>query len=99
MSASLRGRRAATQKIASTVVVSQLGDLRMAVKIAVAADTQALKDIRVAVASPRQHTQTMTGISATQPVRHIGAILTSMTVGAIGAATHQVGDKVKEGAG
>lgn len=64
-SASLRGRRAATQRIVSTVVISQLGALRMAVTTAATADTQALMDIRTAAASPREDTQNMTGISAT----------------------------------
>ena len=50
--ASLRGRRAATQRIVSTVAISQLGALRMAVTTAAAADTQALMGIRTAAASP-----------------------------------------------
>ena len=68
----------------------------MAVTTAAAAHTQALTDIRTAVASPRENTQTMTGISTIQLVRHMDATLTIITVGAagaVGAVTHQVGSK------
>lgn len=44
----------------------------------------------------------MTGISVTQPVWHMGATLTTMTVGAVGAVeavTHQICGKGSEGAG
>jgi hypothetical protein len=66
------------------------------------AATQALTGIRIAAASPRERTQTMTGISVTQTTWHMGATLTTMTVGAVeavGAVTHQIGGKGSEGVG
>ena len=65
----------------------------MAVTTAAAAHTQALTGIRTAAASPREDTQTMTGISTIQLVRYMDATLMIIAVGAVGAVTHQVGSK------